>query len=506
MECFMKDFLWIILIPLSVQQLSSLCPANCECKTDGVASCSGYDITDIPESLPLTKQLWLRGTSITVVPERSLEKMENLNLLSLTFSHLNTIHPLAFHRTKLLSITLSANDLSDLPAQVFQPLEVLQRLSLNSNRLETLPPGVFDGLLALHFLDLSYNKLGVLEPGVFSKMTKLHELRLSGNSIRRLPATIFHSLTELEELLINDNELEALEAGLFDGLVNLQYLKIHKNQIGTLPPNIFWSLDNLSQLTLSSNQLQWVPERSFYNMPKLTKLTLSENPWNCNCRIRGLALWIKNNQGVVPDRDQVVCHSPNSATPHPLVSILDFDHFGMTSPPTPATQPTVMEKSAFLTTPMNEVQSVTSLATPTSTVPTQGLTPPPIPATHSTVMENSEHQTSPMNEETSAASLATPTSTVTTQGLTSPPIPAAQSTAMENSEFPSAPMTEETSATSLATPGIRLSSPPSSTNTAVATQSSNRWLTAAILIVTGVLLVLASVYGLYCLGEHIDKR
>uniref|UniRef100_A0A3P9AZF0 Platelet glycoprotein V-like n=1 Tax=Maylandia zebra TaxID=106582 RepID=A0A3P9AZF0_9CICH len=194
-------------------------------------------------------------------------------------SHLHTVHPQAFFiAPQLKSVKLSSNDLS------------------------TLPP---------RDLDLSRNKLRSLDPDLFEGLTNLTFLNLGRNFIKKLPPTIFHSLTKLQQLILYYNELEFLEAGIFDKLINLVELKLHQNQIASLPPKVFWPLGNLKNLTLSSNQLQAIPEKNiFVSLPALMNLTLSGNPWDCNCAIRGIARWMRHNEHVLWDRDDVMCHTP----------------------------------------------------------------------------------------------------------------------------------------------------------------------------------------------------
>uniref|UniRef100_A0A3Q2DDY6 LRRCT domain-containing protein n=1 Tax=Cyprinodon variegatus TaxID=28743 RepID=A0A3Q2DDY6_CYPVA len=176
--------------------------------------------------------------------------------------------------------------------------------------------------------------------GVHTYTLLLDKIYLDSNQLETLHPTMFRSLTKLQRLRIYHNELVLLERGIFDQLVNLQSLNLHHNQINHLPPQVFWSLGNLTELTLSSNHLQYVPSKSFYNMPELKKLTIYSNPllslpdelmghmphitqfylnnrlkylhpdlfhmltkmnilfgnpWDCDCAIRGLTRWLKQN-------------------------------------------------------------------------------------------------------------------------------------------------------------------------------------------------------------------
>lgn len=270
----------LVLSTLPLFSCEGSCPLACQCSPSGNVKCSGYTITDTPERLPVhTYTLMLNGTSMRAINERSLADQDLLLRFSLTYSHLHTIHPQAFHvAPQLRSIKLSSNDLSHLPAHVFSPLTSLEEIYLDSNQLETLSADMFVGLDKLMVLDLTRNRLTNLTSDIFDQLTNLTTLNLGRNCIKKLPPTIFQSLTNLCRLRIYNNELEALEAGIFDGLVNLEELSLHQNKIGRLAPQVFWSLNNLRTLTMSSNQLQAVPPKSFYNLYKLSKLTIYKNP------------------------------------------------------------------------------------------------------------------------------------------------------------------------------------------------------------------------------------
>ena len=76
---------------------------------------------------------------------------------------------------------LDNNDLTELPAGVFDRLPALETLFLYANELTTLPAGVFDELIKLTSLDLSANELTTLPDDVFEPLTLLTELWLRDN-------------------------------------------------------------------------------------------------------------------------------------------------------------------------------------------------------------------------------------------------------------------------------------------------------------------------------------
>uniref|UniRef100_A0A4W6FH25 LRRCT domain-containing protein n=1 Tax=Lates calcarifer TaxID=8187 RepID=A0A4W6FH25_LATCA len=279
----------LILFTLPHLTCTMKCPNGCQCNPDGGVLCVGYTITDIPKQLPV-----------------------NTYLLVLTKSHLHTIHPQAFHvAPQLKSVQLSNNDLSTLPARVFSPLTTLEELHLNGNQLETIASEMFDGLVGLLVLDLSRNKLTSPPSNVFNGLINLNFLNLGRNSIKKeLPSDLFCCLPNLKNLSLKFNNLHHLHPQLFSRLTALGMLFLNDNKLQNLPEYIFQGLGQLFTINLKNNHLQTLPGDVFLSNTALRALDLSGNPWDCTCSIRGIARWIRHNEHVVTDKEDVICHSP----------------------------------------------------------------------------------------------------------------------------------------------------------------------------------------------------
>ena len=83
--------------------------------------------------------------------------------------------------TKLRTLYLDNNGLTELPDEVFAGLTALKDLYLNNNELTTLPGGVFAGLTRLKVLTLYHNALLKLPDGVFEPLIALEALYPSDN-------------------------------------------------------------------------------------------------------------------------------------------------------------------------------------------------------------------------------------------------------------------------------------------------------------------------------------
>ena len=153
------------------------------------------------------------------------------------------------------TLDLVNNQLTTLPAGVFDGLSSLQGLWLNHNGLTTLPEGLFDGLSGLEVLNLDNNQLTTLPEGLFVDLTNLWELSLSNNQLTTLPAGVFDGFSSLWYLRLGGNGLTTLPEGLFDGLSGLRTLDLDNNQLATLPAGVFDGLSSLEELWLEDNHL-----------------------------------------------------------------------------------------------------------------------------------------------------------------------------------------------------------------------------------------------------------
>ena len=178
----------------------------------------------------------------------------------------------------LIELTLSDNNFSSLPADVFEGLNGLFYLLLHRSGLTGLDSGLFDPLTSLWLLYLHGNGLTELPEDIFDELSGLVRLYLHDNDLSDLPAGVFDGLTGLELLYLDGNELTTLDADVFDGLRSLQRLDLNSNRLSALPTAVFEDLDSsLGELYLQDNKIAALPDEIFDGLTGLKGLDLSCN-------------------------------------------------------------------------------------------------------------------------------------------------------------------------------------------------------------------------------------
>jgi hypothetical protein len=126
--------------------------------------------------------------------------------------------------------------------------ERLPELRLKNNQLTSLPANIFDPLWGLQTLNLNHNQLQVLAVSLFSKLKQLKFLDMKGNLLSTLPVGLFAFQNELISLDLSDNLLSTLDVKVMAPLRNLKFLYISGNPLDcdcTLQPVVIWSSDRL---------------------------------------------------------------------------------------------------------------------------------------------------------------------------------------------------------------------------------------------------------------------
>ncbi|XP_029325212.1 leucine-rich repeat, immunoglobulin-like domain and transmembrane domain-containing protein 2 isoform X2 [Mus caroli] len=182
--------------------------------------------------------------------------------------------------------------------------EELKQVRIENSPLFELSQGFFTNMSTLEYLWLNFNNITVIHLGALEDLPELRELRLEGNKLRSVPWTAFRTTPLLRVLDLKHNRIDSLPELALQFLTNLMYLDISSNRLTVVSKGVFlnWpAYQKWQQLGCGAEFLS--------NMV----LSLHNNPWLCDCRLRGLAQFVKS---VAPPfilvNSYLICQGPVS--------------------------------------------------------------------------------------------------------------------------------------------------------------------------------------------------
>nr|XP_046248696.1 platelet glycoprotein V [Scatophagus argus] len=264
------------------------------------------------QSLTELQELVIYNNDLQVLEAGIFDGLVNLEELKLHHNQITSIPPQVFLPLRnLMILTLSSNQLEAIPEKSFYNMPMLKKLTLYNNPLLSLPDQLMGYMPDMREFYLYSTNLTTVPGNLFANMSGLLTLNFHLNDwLHELPSDLFCCLPNLNKLSLKSNNLVYLHPQLFYRLTTLGMLVLNDNKLQSLPENIFQNLRKVRSIDLKNNNLKTLPGDIFLSNSNLSSLTLSGNPWDCTCSIRHIAKWIKHNEHVVLDRDDVMCHSP----------------------------------------------------------------------------------------------------------------------------------------------------------------------------------------------------
>lgn len=241
----------------------------------------------------------------------NLEKIAILHELNLSNNNLTNfpINPLRKQSTNLLSLDISSNQISHLPANT-ELLVNLKKLDISSNHLS-------DNAIKILFTEPKSAKyLNLANVGINNfnfdtiEAPFLRSLNLSGNHIKKLNGKLFEKLSLLEVLDLSSNLLSSSLkqfSDVWSNLPSLKILNLSSNRFKKIEKDDFQSLSNLVSLDISGlkqlidldcrsiSELNYLKELIIYNYTSLKNLELQECFTN-NKKLTRLDVEIKSSE------------------------------------------------------------------------------------------------------------------------------------------------------------------------------------------------------------------
>ncbi|WP_068367718.1 S-layer homology domain-containing protein [Aedoeadaptatus coxii] len=212
-------------------------------------------------------------------------------------------------------IELSSNDITEIPAGLFDKMTGVTHINIYGNKLETLPKGIFDKNENLSTLWMSGNKLKDLDKDLLAKNKRIKEIDLSNNGIEKLPEGFVKNASRLAKFYASDNKLTSLDGVFADSYKQLAVINVNGNRLTSLP-EVFGNYSRLEELRANNNKLKALPGA----MDQLSRLVILDLE---NNEIESLpeSLWLR----MADNANQYATKFPNLIVKGNLLKDIPFD-------------------------------------------------------------------------------------------------------------------------------------------------------------------------------------
>ena len=209
----------------------------------------GTKIRRLPKMiyLPRLTDLHIVSGSLEEFPEDLCTTNPRLVIIEATQNNIQHVPKLA-GCSKLISLTLDHNQITEITAGAFRGLKQLDILRLDHNQITTIAPSAFDDFRVMKTLTLYHNMINWIPTGLFRYMTALRKLNMAFNRIKKLEENVFVNNTLLHWLWLNNNEINSVHPKAFSSMPYLELLNMSSNSFCSLrfPPGGFPSLHTLA--------------------------------------------------------------------------------------------------------------------------------------------------------------------------------------------------------------------------------------------------------------------
>ncbi|XP_067134486.1 protein slit-like isoform X2 [Centruroides vittatus] len=171
----------------------------------------------------------------------------------------------------------------------------------------------------------SRQKLKAVPPIIPMSTTELY---LDVNDIPVIPTTL-NAAINIQRLDMSNNQVSIIPNNIFANLTNLSTLILSYNKLQCIQVDSFRGLKSLRILSLQGNDISMIPDGTFRELVSITHIALGANPLYCDCNLRWLSEWIKEDY-IEPGIAR--CAEPRSMKDK-LVLTASTNNFICTEPP-----------------------------------------------------------------------------------------------------------------------------------------------------------------------------
>jgi Leucine-rich repeat (LRR) protein len=225
------------------------------------------------------QEIYLQNNSISVLAPGLFANLDQLQLLDLSSNQLTSAwidHTTFIGLIRMVLLNLSSNKITKLDRAVFNDLYTLQILNLRFNQLENIAADTFSPMNNLHTLLLSHNKIKYLDAYSLNGLYVLSLLSLDNNALTGVHPEAFRNCSSLQDLNLNGNELTKVPIALKDMRI-LKTVDLGENKLTQLDEPGFKGMNNLYGMRLIGNLIENVTVKAFKSLPSLQILNLARN-------------------------------------------------------------------------------------------------------------------------------------------------------------------------------------------------------------------------------------
>ncbi|XP_004641305.1 leucine-rich repeat, immunoglobulin-like domain and transmembrane domain-containing protein 2 [Octodon degus] len=182
--------------------------------------------------------------------------------------------------------------------------EEFKQVRIENSPLFELSRDSFSNVSTLEYLWLNFNNVTVIHSEALDHLQELRELRLEGNKLQSVPWTAFRATPLLKVLDLKHNRIDVLPEQALQFLGNLTYLDLSSNRLTVVSSSVF--------VNWMTYQKHWHPACGDSILSSMV-LALHNNPWECDCRLRGLIQFVKSiSFPIILVNSYLICQGPLS--------------------------------------------------------------------------------------------------------------------------------------------------------------------------------------------------
>ena len=229
----------------------------------------------------------------------------NIRLLAMNMGKMDTFPPLSFLTPIVSYVSFNNHRIREIPEETVGGLSQLRVLKVHNNRLINFPN--ISKCKRLVSLTLTKNEISFIPRQHIGGLEKIEEIHLAENKLTNMAD--ISNLSTLRTFSIGSNLISEIPESYIMGLLNMELFACEKNKL-LFVPNITKLFPRLQILHIQGNRLKTLPD--LYAITSLSTLTAAENPLVCNQSLCWLRMWPWMRPSLTVLQDKPLCDQPAS--------------------------------------------------------------------------------------------------------------------------------------------------------------------------------------------------